>query len=612
MIFKWKQVKNHRLMTKLIVTYIFITVIPMALIGLTAYNQYTKSIEEQVGENIPKLLEQAHEQINAYLNDIRQLPDLLYNSAQVIEVLRKDTFQTNSSLLQDQFIVNSYLTKTFINGGNPDILGVFILSKNRLFQSSKVSYTGFESIALPYGQDMDLNGKQAIILPNQTNLRFKDAPPYILLMRQITDTENRMNLGTMFIAVDMSSFKSIFEKINTKQQAQISLMTNTGYIIYHSNLQYIGRINKHLADYPKINGSFKTTNEDENRLISISRTGSEDWILEQSIPLKNLTERTDLVRNTTIIVFVLVVLLSTIISIFLAWNVSRPIHRLTSLMKKVEKGDFDVDLPIESSDEVGMLAKSFNSMVLEIKDLIKQNYQIKLQQKEAELYALQSQINPHFMYNTLETIGMAVEEDEEETVVEMVSLLGRMLRYSISNKEKVVTIDQEVQHMQDYLTIQKIRFEDRIEFYIYEKIDTNKYLTPKFILQPIVENAIKHGLDHQQNFRIEIFISSQMNLVKNREEVLFKIIDNGPGMPKEIVTQLTNELESDPLGKRDARFGLINVHGRLAMMFGEQYGLKIESQMNQGTEVIIVIPLMKLENLGIKMGGGGEGEDEKN
>ena len=163
MIFKYKEFKNLKLMTKLIVTYIFITVIPMALLGYAAYNQYTKSIEEQVGENIPKLLEQAQERISDYLRDLRQLPDLLYNSGPVIEVLRKDSFQNNSSLLQDKFIVNSYLNKTYRNGGNSDILGVFILSKNRLFESSKVSYSGFESIDLPYGQDMELNGKQAVI-----------------------------------------------------------------------------------------------------------------------------------------------------------------------------------------------------------------------------------------------------------------------------------------------------------------------------------------------------------------------------------------------------------------------------------------------------------------
>jgi two-component system, sensor histidine kinase YesM len=602
MIFKYKKFKNLKLMTKLIVTYIFITVIPMALLGYAAYNQYTKSIEEQVGENIPKLLEQAHERINDYLVDLRQLPDLLYNSGPVIEVLRKDSFQNNSSLLQDKFIVKSYLKKTYINGGNSDILGVFILSKNRLFESSKVSYSGFESIELPYGQDMELNGKQAVIFPGQTNLKFKDNPPYILLMRQITDTENRMNLGTMFIAIEMSSFQTIFENIKTNKNAEISLMDKNGYIIYHTTKQKIGRMNKELVEYPNINGSFRTTSKEENRLFSISRTSPDDWVLEQSVPLKNLTERTDLVRNTTIAIFIVVVLLSTVICIFLAWNVSRPIHRLTKLMKKLEQGNFDVDLSINSSDEVGILAKSFNSMVLEIRDLIKMNYQIKLQQKEAELYALQSQINPHFMYNTLETIGMAVEEGENDTVVEMVSLLGRMLRFSINNKSKMVSVDEEVQHMKDYLTIQKIRFEERIEFSIHEEIDTKAYFTPKFILQPIVENAIKHGLDHQKNFKLEISLTNSPHL----GEMIFNVKDNGPGIPEEILSQLNRYLDSDPMGRRDSKFGLINVHGRVVMMFGEHYGLKIDSMFNQGTEVSIKIPLITQEKLEEFVEGVGE------
>jgi two-component system, sensor histidine kinase YesM len=601
MTFRWKKFKNFRLMTKLIVSYFFITVIPLALLGYFAFAQYSKSIEEQVGENIPKLLDQANERIGIYIRDLKQLPDLLYNSGQVIEVLRKDSYQTNSSLLQDTFIVNSYLAKTYINGGNPDILGVFILSKNRLYVSSKLPYTGFESIELPYGQDMELNGKQAIIYPNHTNLKFKNNPPYILLMRQITDTENRQNLGTMFIAVEMSSFQSIFENIKLNDQSDLSLMNEYGYIIYHTNPDFIGKLNKELVDYPYINGSFRTTTKVDNRLISISRNGPDEWILEHSVPLKNLTERTDVVLNTTIIVFIIVVILSTLISILLAWNVSRPMYRLTRLMKQVEKGDFDVDLTIDTTDEIGTLANSFNSMVLEIRELIKMNYQIKLQQKEAELYALQSQINPHFMYNTLETIAMAVEEGEDDTVVEMVSLLGRMLRFSINNKDKIVTVNQEVQHMKDYLTVQKIRFEERIEFTILEEIDSQTYLTPKFILQPIVENAIKHGLDHQQHFKLVVTITQD----PNKAELIFKVRDNGPGIPEEVLDELNKYLASDPMGRRDSKFGLINVHGRIVMVYGQPYGLQLDSQINRGTEVTIKIPLLTVDIVENQGSGGG-------
>ncbi|WP_335495335.1 cache domain-containing sensor histidine kinase [Neobacillus drentensis] len=606
MIFKWKKFKNYRLMTKLIITYTLFTVIPMSLLGYIAYNQYTKSIEEQVGEYIPKVLDQANERINDQVGELRQLPDLLYNSTQVIEVLRKDSYQNKSSLLHDKFLINSYLMNTYINGGNSDILGVFILSKNRLFESSKIPYTGFEQKAIPFGQEMDLQGKQEIIFPSQTTLRFKNNPPYILLMKQITDTENRMNLGTIFIAVELTFIKNIVENLETVNKADIWLMDESGKIIYHTDPAKIGRVNADLIKYPNINGSFKTNTLKENKLISISRSGPNQWILADSVLLKNLTGKTDMVRYGTIIVFIVVVLLSIVFSLFLAWNVSRPIHRLSRLMKKVEKGNFDVDLPIESTDEVGVLAKSFNSMVLEIKDLIKQNYHIKLQQKEAELYALQSQINPHFMYNTLETIGMAVEEDEEEVVVEMVSLLGRMLRYSISNKEKIVTISQEVQHMKDYLTIQKIRFEDRIDFFVQEGIDTEKYYTPKFILQPIVENALKHGLDNLESVKIEVLISKNSSSLKSKEEAIFTISDNGPGIPESILLELNRYLESDPMGKRDSKFGLINVHGRLIMMFGAQYGLTITSEINKGTVVTISIPLLTKENMRENMDGGGE------
>lgn len=592
-------------MTKLIITYTLFTIIPMSLLGYIAYNQYTKSIEEQVGEYIPKVLDQANERINDQLGELRQLPDLLYNSTQAIEVLRKDSFQNNSSLLHDKFLMNTYLMNTYINGGNSDILGVFILSKNRLFESSKIPYTGFEQKTIPLGQEIDLQGKQEIIFPSQTTLRFKNNPPYILLMRQITDTENRMNLGTIFIAVEITFIKNIVENLETVNKADMWLMDENGKIIYHTDPDKIGRINTDLVKYPNINGSFKTKTLKENKLISISRSEPNQWILAHSVLLKNLTGRTDMVRYATIIVFIVVVLLSLLFSVFLAWNVSRPIHRLSRLMKKVEKGNFDVDLPIESTDEVGILAKSFNSMVLEIKDLIKQNYQITLQQKEAELYALQSQINPHFMYNTLETIGMAVEEDEDETVVEMVSLLGRMLRYSISNKEKIVPIAQEVQHMRDYLTIQKIRFEDRIDFSIHEEIDIQNYLTPKFILQPIVENAIKHGLDHQEEFKVDILITDNGDSL-GRHEAIFKIRDNGPGIPEDILSQLNQYLQSDPMGKRDSKFGLINVHGRLIMMFGEQYGLQIKSEVHKGTEVTVSIPLMSRESYAIDMDGDGE------
>jgi two-component system sensor histidine kinase YesM len=601
MISKWRKFKNYRLRTKLIVTYVLLTVIPMSLLGYIAYSQYTTSIEEQVGEYIPKLLEQANENIANQVRDIRRLPDLLYNSSQVIGVLRKDSHQNRSMLLQDQFTVNSYLSRTYINGGNSDILGVFLLSKNRVFQSVKVPYSNFDitSFSLPYGQNIELQGKEEmIILPHQTPLRFEGNPPFILVMRQLTDFENRTNLGSIFIAIDVTFLKGVLNKLTDEGKADLWMMDETGRIIYHTDPELIGTIDHEFKNYPKINGSFRTTKEEKSRLISLNHLDETGWTLAHSIVAKNLTERTDLVRNVTIIVFLIFVLISTVISILLAWNVSSPLNRLTRLMKRVEKGNFDVDLSIETKDEVGMLANSFNSMVYEIKDLIRENYQIELKQKEAELYALQSQINPHFMYNTLETIAMCVEDDDKDTVVKMVTLLGRMLRFSISNKDTSVSISEEMMHTKDYLTIQKIRFEDKIDFIIHEEIETRKYYTPKFILQPIVENAVKYGIVYGRITTIEITVRVVQDVETGKEEIEYLIKDDGPGIQADVLENIHRLLESDPMAKRESQFGLINVHARITMSFGSHYGLRIFSSPGKGTEVEIRIPVLNGSNEG--------------
>ncbi len=567
--------------------YIILTVIPISLLGYILYSQYTHSIEEQVGEYIPKLLEQANQNIDNQLNEIKQLPDSLYNSSQIIEVLRKDSYQSKSNLLKDTFNVNSYLSSSFLNGGYSGILGVFIQSKNRLFSSTKIPYSGLrlEPSSLPYGQDLDLKGQTQTILPYQTSLEFEGNPPYILFMRQLRDYENQENLGTILIAIDLSIFDNTLNTLKEENDSTIWITDEGGRITYHTDPALIGEVDHNLSNYPDINGSFRTTHD--NQLISVESSQLTNWKLFHSIALSNLTKETNAVRTGSVIAFAIIVVLSVIISIILAWNVSNPLKKLTRLMKEVEKGNFNVDLPVNKMDEVGMLAKSFTSMIQEIDKLIKQNYQIELRQKDAELYALQSQINPHFMYNTLETIGYAVDDEEKEVVIRMVTILGRMLRYSLNNKDKLVPIASEVKNMKDYLTIQKFRFEDRIHFTIQEDVDMYQYYSPKFILQPIIENAIKYGLEELFECHIGIYIYQEA------DQICIKIKDNGPGIDENTLVKLKSSLNNDAIAGRDSSFGLINVHTRIAMIFGEQYGLEIHSEVNKGTEVIVKLPVVR-------------------
>jgi len=605
MIFKFPQqlrFRNYRLSSKLILVYLLLSVIPMSLLGTFSYLQYTKSIEEQIGEYMPRFLYQANANITKHMEDFAELHTLMFNSDNMIAILRRDSYQSRSKLNQDQFEVNNYLARTYLNTGNPDVMGVFIFSKNRFFYSSRSKFTGLnaDNAFIPYGQDLDLKGKAKIILPSQINLTFESHEPYVLIMKQMNDVDNRKSLATMLVAVKLSFIDNILREFEQNNTADLWLMNREGEIIFHTDEEKIGDFDKEIERYPILNGSFRKGSGKKAVIVSLSESNDFDWILAHSIPLKYLTERTDLVMNVTIFVFICFVLITSAISIFFAMNVTRPIKKLSRLMKDVEMGRFQVDLQVDSNDEIGALARSFNSMVATIHELIETNFDIKIRQKEAELYALQSQINPHFMYNTLETINMAVEDGRSEMVVEMVTLLGRMLRFSVSNKNKFVTIADEVQHISNYLTIQKYRFNDRLLFEIDKKTDIEHYYTPKFILQPVIENAIKYGLETRKALDIRLSISREFGARSGVEDIVFRIWDNGPGIDHERLEKLERSLRSETLAHKDSGFGLSNVNARIMIMLGQQYGVQLHSIYGKGTEVIIRIPVITINDVAEK------------
>ncbi|HZH62203.1 MAG TPA: sensor histidine kinase [Metabacillus sp.] len=583
------QLKHFRLKTKLIITYILLTVIPMAILGYITYYQNTKAIEEEVGEYVPRLLNQANKNIENEINELGNLPNLIYNSSDVMAVLRTNPYDERSSLLEDQFTIESFLSRTYLGSNNDNILGAFLLSKNRSFISTSVSYEGFDfsDHTFPYGEAHDLGGDTKILLPSQVNLSFEGNPPYMLLVKNIVDLDNRKNLGTLFLAVKLTFIEEILEDLDEEEKATMWLMDSQGQIIYYPDHNKIGSYFEEVHHYPLLNGSFRTNDEQGRTLISINQSEKQEWILVHSIPINYLTERTDVVKTVAMIIFVILVIITTLISIGVAWSVTKPINILGKIMKDVESGNLDVKIPIHSKDEVGVLATSFQSMINRIRELIKKNYHIELRQKDAELYALQSQINPHFMYNTLETIGAAIEDGESELVVDMVAILGRMLRYSLSNKDKIVPISKEILHIEDYLTIQKFRFEERISFHIDQNKYEEDYLTPKFILQPIIENSIKYGMQKRKSLHIEINVIHEAD-----HSILFVIRDNGPGINAEKLEELNQLLDRNPIINRDSGFGITNVHARIVMMYGSEYGIKIKSKIDEGTVVTIKIPQM--------------------
>lgn len=590
--------KNYRFTSKLIITYLLLTVIPMALIGYVSYWQYNRSIEDQVGKYIPRILSQANDNIDRKLDELQNLSELIYNSNEVVSILGKTSPQSQSRNLQDKFTVEGYLSRTYLSGNYSDVLGVFISSNDRIFQKANLGYSSFNPGSFPAGQELNFRGKVNIILPFDAGLRFDGAVPYLLIVKPIKDFDNRKTLGTMYIAVTMKFIESVLSELANEDSAALWIMDMNGKIIYHTESGRIGGIYEDARLFPITDGSFKKMTSSKSELFSISRSASTSWTLVYHIPMEKLTAQTDRLRSLMIPAFVLFVAVTGMISVLLAWNFTRPLIQLRRLMVNVQMGNFQVDMQIRSrDDEIGMLAHRFNAMVKEIRALIQENYQIEIKQKEAQLYALQFQINPHFMYNTLETISMAVEQGERETAVEMVSLLGRMMRFSLSNKRRTVSISEELQHVEDFLQIQKYRFEDALEYVVHCSIAAENYGTLKFILQPIVENSIKYGLEHRQKVYIELAIDEVRDENGNAVSIRFSIRDNGIGMDAGRLQQVRLMLSDTQFMQRDSGVGLLNVHSRIVMEYGECYGMSINSEKEKGTMTVLEIPVLPMGDL---------------
>ncbi|MDF2922204.1 MAG: sensor histidine kinase [Paenibacillaceae bacterium] len=322
--------------------------------------------------------------------------------------------------------------------------------------------------------------------------------------------------------------------------------------------------------------------------VSQMKSGYTDWTYSSIIPFDSIFRGINWMKNMLIVVFSVALLLMTILAMRVARGITGPIEKLINMMKQVQKGDFNtVTLPSPDSaiplpkDEIGQLHRTYRMMVQQINELITENYAKQLTIKETQFKALQAQINPHFLYNTLESINWEAKMGGQVRISRMVESLGFLLRSSISQKESIVTLSQELDIIRHYLTIQQTRFEERLVFQLEVAAHLYTCPIPKLSLQPLVENAIHHALEPKVE-PCHISIRS----VEQADRVLIIVEDDGPGMPPALLDQVRRgEVHSKGNG-----IGLSNIRERIVLAFGDEYGLEIESQPDQGTQVTVQIP----------------------
>lgn len=594
--------KNKSIQKQLLFTHILVILAPIIIISVSSYFIASKIITEDVMESNELMLEGIEKNINLYLKDVENDADIF--STRVIN--SNITFDSNRLLsdmerLENINEVNNYLYSTF--DSTEDYYNIRIFSDNGTFVYSAYNRKNYN--LFDYNTSEEMRWQNRMFTNNKKELIYDVHPleeggelSFVASKPVINEITNR-RIGYISFDKTLESFASIFEQFENRKGGIVQVVDSRNKILYHTDTSLIGsNVDTDLMELlqePNEDG-FSGEVKGEELLVVSRSLADQDLMIIGSLERKVLSEKLNLLRNLTIIISVIALIFVFILSVILSIGLSKPIKKLTSLMSEVEKGNLEVDINVPRANiETDVLTRSFRSMVNKIKSLIRTQYESEIHRKNAELKALLMQINPHFLYNTLEVIEGIAEYKGIYEISDISQSLSKMLRYSIDLKQDKVKIQKEIENCLDYFLILKSRFEDQLIVDYEIDPETEGYTIPKMVLQPLVENSIKHGVEKKIG---KGFIA--LSLLKEEDKIVLQLIDNGVGFEKKKFDEFQEFMEQSrfttysPLSAKS--LGLKNVYSRLRMVFGGQLHFDIQSNPSKGTTITIKFPAIEYDS----------------
>lgn len=581
--------KRLTISRKMLVTFLPLALLPMLVLMFIAYDLFSSRMESYAGDQVHESVEQLARHADSYLDELERLSMLPYYQPEILKVMRE---RDDNDLLERYYStvrVESLIAQSMINP-REDLRDVFLYrTDGRLIFHSRYSvqlneHYDFQE-AFWYKKAMEGNGK-AVFLGRYRDDRFVDPPDDVFSVTRLIKSYDQVVLGAILIDADFGSLAAMFDAVHLGRDANLVVLDQDHQLLYRQNDQHLDAVTRVLA------AGEERLELAEGVYAVQSQSALTGWTFIGLIPVAELNNDILTMRNMIVMLSLLVAVGIVGATVFISRKITKPLQRLKMLIKEVQRGNFDVADPKPGSgeDEVGSVVSAFMNMSSQIKALIHQLSEVKVKQKEAELKQLKAQIEPHFLYNTLESIRALAELKDHYEIAEVTSSLGNLLRYSIASHDGLVQIGDELKQAQNYIVIQKICSQSPIRFIldIEEKI-LNAYTIP-LLFQPIVENAIKHGFGGSGKGG-EIVVSAH----RSGDDVLVQISDNGKGMPAADVATLNEALaratQLDGQGEhKGLGIGLINVSARLQLVFGEPYGMMVHSDLNEGTTVLMRLP----------------------
>lgn len=581
--------KNMRLVTRLIVMNIMLISVPLIISSWISSIGYSDSIQNNAGQYQADVVREFTSNLDAYMNELVLLSVMPYQSPEIMNYMERKQQNQVSDRYEDRVLLESFARRIRVNG-RVDIAGVALFT-NHTYSSyvelpdspGRFAESGDRARLLPV--DTELSGKGYFVAPHPVLSDNGTVYQVFSIVRKIRSLDNGKELGVMMIDVPADTLIGRITHLSSSQTSSFAMIDQQKNIIYTSPSFPIE--NQRLQQYGG-EGTLTINHGKDAVLLTYQTSPITNWTVLQAVPVAVLLKDAEQVNRQMIWLGGIGLIVSVLVSIFHAMRITRPLSRLRNSMKLVERGEFDIAIPAHQTDEIGHLSRTFNIMVSRLGTLTYRLYETEIREKNAQIASLQSQINPHFLYNTLGSISMYAELEGNHEVVQMTNHLSALLRYSIGSDHTEVTVEQELEHVRGYLSIQHIRYEDRLSY----TIDAEEALlhSPmiRLTLQPLVENAIVHGLERGRgDIHIQIAVHAQQDRIE------ITITDNGPGMEKEWIIEQHLKMEEGILPEGPGGHGLVNVHRRIALKYGSQYGITLHNRAEGGLQVTVAMPALQ-------------------
>lgn len=584
---------RYGIKNKIVLFFTIFTIIPLCIVGFVSYSTTNLTVTEVLSKYIEQTTQVLNTRVSTLFNEAISILNLASDYKTKL-FLKSTTEQELYNASKD--MGNLYSNMRQVNKFSDNIMDVTIVGANGNCVSER---SGFYHLKKPFHEY--LITKTVLIDPRNVHIfgdpqAFHDYPPknnVISMATSIFKIGTNEAYGIILVDIEKSALMDIFSEAKWSDKSFVSIIDADGTpILQNAMLNSSGISQKNIdavINQRQSNGNFFDTINGHRFLFVYNTLQSTRWKIVVAVPENEILAPVRNIRNIIFAGIFLSLLLVWLINTIISNSLVAPISGLKKLMKQASSGDLDVAVKYNGKDEISELYESFDKMVKKIKHLMEAQIQEQHNLKVSEFKALQAQINPHFLYNTLDSVVRVAESNKINEVIDLTIELSHFYKAVLSKNDDILTLSYELEHAQSYLKIMKLRYHDILdyEFFVDNRALNCKF--PRIILQPIIENAIYHGIKNTLKAgKVEIYI----NLLEEKH-LSITIKDNGIGIKEEKLMLLQKNIQGSMQSSSDS-YGLKNINQRIRLFFGEHYGIEIDSEYNTGTVVRMIVPAIMI------------------